>query len=73
MSADVVCYVCVQFVFVSSGVGTGHGAWLCVSLGIWHPYKQANTAVWNHWHRVSSSFISTTWFRALIFQAVQGW
>ena len=43
------CYVCVQFVFDSSGVGTGHGAWLCVPLGIWHPYKQTNTVVWNHW------------------------
>ena len=43
------CCACVQFVFDSSGVGTGHGAWLCVFLGKWHPYKQANTVVWNHW------------------------
>ena len=39
----------VQFLYDKSGVGTGTGAWLCVSLGIWHPYKQANTVVWNHW------------------------
>jgi hypothetical protein len=24
------------------------GSWLCVSLGVWHPYKQANTVLWNH-------------------------
>ena len=23
--------------------------WLCVQLGTWHPYKQANTVVWSHW------------------------
>jgi hypothetical protein len=25
------------------------GAWLCVTLGLWHPYKQANSVVWSHW------------------------
>ena len=39
----------VQFVFDSSGVGKGTGEWLCVTLGVWHPYKQANTVVWSHW------------------------
>ena len=24
-------------------------SWLCVQLGTWHPYKQANTVVWTHW------------------------
>lgn len=38
-----------QFIYDSSGVGRGIGAWLCVCLGIWHPYKQANTVVWSHW------------------------
>jgi len=39
----------VQFIYDSSGVGRGTGAWLCVTLGIWHPYKQANTVMWGHW------------------------
>lgn len=43
------CPDCVQFLYDESGVGSGTGAWLCVTLGIWHPYKQANTVVWNHW------------------------
>ena len=43
------CRVFLQFIFDSSGVGHGTGDWLCVTLGIWHPYKQANTVVWNHW------------------------
>lgn len=25
--------------------------WLCVSLGVWHPYKQANNVIWKHWGR----------------------
>jgi hypothetical protein len=33
----------------SSDVGEATGGWLCVTLGIWHPYKQANTVVWSHW------------------------
>ena len=37
-----------QFIYDSSGVGRGTGDWLCVTLGIWHPYKQANTVVWSH-------------------------
>lgn len=39
----------VQFVFDSSSVGKSTGEWLCVTLGVWHPYKQANTVVWSHW------------------------
>ena len=23
--------------------------WLCVQLGTWHPYKQANGVLWSHW------------------------
>ena len=23
--------------------------WLCVQLGTWHPYKQANSVLWSHW------------------------
>ena len=38
-----------QIIFDASGVGTPTGAWLCVTLGVWHPYKQANTVVWGHW------------------------
>jgi hypothetical protein len=41
--------VLLQFIYDSSGVGRGIGAWLCVCLGTWHPYKQANTVVWCHW------------------------
>jgi hypothetical protein len=41
--------VLLQFFYDSSGVGRGTGAWLCLSLGTWHPYKQANTVVWKHW------------------------
>ena len=40
---------CGQFVYDSSKVGRGTGEWLCVTLGIWHPYKQANSVVWSHW------------------------
>ena len=38
-----------QFIYDASGVGTPTGAWLCVTLGVWHPYKQANSVVWSHW------------------------
>ena len=38
-----------QFLYDSSGVGRGTGAWLCLSLGTWHPYKQGNSVVWCHW------------------------
>ena len=38
-----------QFIYDASGVGTPTGAWLCVTLGVWHPYKQANSVVWGHW------------------------
>jgi hypothetical protein len=41
--------VLMQFIYDSSGVGTPTGAWLCVTLGVWHPYKQANSVVWSHW------------------------
>ena len=46
------CFCCLcwlQFIYDASGVGTAMGAWLCVTLGVWHPYKQANTVVWSHW------------------------
>ena len=23
--------------------------WLCVNLGTWHVYKQANSVIWKHW------------------------
>ena len=23
--------------------------WLCLQLGTWHPYKQANCVLWSHW------------------------
>ena len=42
-------HVCLQFLYDSSGVGVATGDWLCVTLGIWHPYKQANSVVWSHW------------------------
>ena len=32
-----------------SGVGKPMKSWLCVQLGTWHPYKQANTVIWSHW------------------------
>ena len=35
--------------FDLSGVGRGTAYWLYVTLGIWHPYKQANNVVWNHY------------------------
>ena len=38
-----------QFIYDASGVGTPTGAWLSVTLGVWHPYKQANSVVWSHW------------------------
>ena len=38
-----------QIIFDASGVGTPTGAWLCVTLGVWHPCKQANTVVWDQW------------------------
>ena len=38
-----------QFTYDASGVGTPTDAWLCVTLGVWHPYKQANSVVWSHW------------------------
>ena len=38
-----------QFIYDASGVGTPMGAWLCVTLGLWHRYKQANSVVWRHW------------------------
>ena len=38
-----------QFIYDASGVGTPTGSWLCVTLGVWHPSKQANTVVWGHW------------------------
>ena len=38
-----------QFIYDALGVGTPTGAWLCVTLGLWHPYKQANSVVWGHW------------------------
>jgi hypothetical protein len=41
--------VLLQFIYDLSGVGVDTGEWLCVSLGTWHPYKQANTVVWSHW------------------------
>ena len=31
-----------------SGVGVPMRSWLCVTLGVWHPYKQANSVLWNH-------------------------
>ena len=31
-----------------SGVGVSMRNWLCVTLGVWHPYKQANNVLWNH-------------------------
>ena len=30
-------------------MGVATGAWLSVTLGLWHPYKQANSVVWSHW------------------------
>ena len=41
--------LCEQFFFDASGVGAPMRSWLCVQLGTWHPYKQANTVVWTHW------------------------
>lgn len=32
-----------------SGVGRGMRKWAVVTLGTWHPYKQANTLIWHHW------------------------
>ena len=43
------CVRLLQFIYDSSGVGRDTGEWLCVTLGIWHPYKQANSVVWSHW------------------------
>jgi hypothetical protein len=44
-----VCWCWLQFLYDASGVGSPTGAWLCVTLGLWHPYKQANSVVWSHW------------------------
>ena len=41
--------LCEQFFFDASGVGAPMRGWLCVQLGTWHPYKQANTVIWTHW------------------------
>lgn len=41
--------VCLQFFYDPSGVGKPMRSWLCVQLGTWHPYKQANTLLWTHW------------------------
>ena len=38
-----------QFLFDKSGVGQPCRQWMCVTLGTWHPYKQANMVIWNHW------------------------
>ena len=32
-----------------SNVGRPMRGWLCVQLGTWHPYKQANCVLWSHW------------------------
>ena len=39
----------VQFLYDMSQVGKPMRSWLCVQLGTWHPYKQANQVVWQHW------------------------
>ena len=38
-----------QFMFDLSNVGRPMRGWLCVQLGTWHPYKQANCVLWSHW------------------------
>ena len=38
-----------QFMFDLSNVGAPMRGWLCVQLGTWHPYKQANCVLWSHW------------------------
>ena len=35
--------------FDRSNVGRPMRGWLCVQLGTWHPYKQANCVLWAHW------------------------
>ena len=35
--------------FDLSNVGAPMRRWLCVQLGTWHPYKQANSVLWSHW------------------------
>ena len=67
------CRVFLQFIFDSSGVGHGTGDWLCVTLGIWHPYKQANTVVWSHWGLASSAPTFTTSTQARISSRVRDW
>ena len=39
----------VQFLYDASRVGEPMQRWLCLTLGTWHPYKQACTVVWQHW------------------------
>ena len=34
-----------------SDVGLAMRSWLTVTLGTWHPYKQATQVVWKHWSK----------------------
>ena len=38
-----------QFLYDASKVGQPMQRWLCLSLGTWHPYKQACSVIWQHW------------------------
>ena len=43
------CVCDLQFMYDPSGVGSAMRKWCVVTLGTWHPYKQANTLIWHHW------------------------
>ena len=43
--------VFLQFLYDPSGVGSDMRSWMVLTLGTWHPYKQANKLIWLHWDK----------------------
>jgi len=41
----------VQFLYDASGVGQPMCQWMVVTLGTWHPFKQANHVLWKQWSK----------------------